>query len=160
MSASKAVLSVSKSIVVDLTETPALPKPVKDLYRTGGASVPIVIFTDPAATQTFGRFDHPAMKKQNYRTIFKPAFERILAAKKKGTFLKKGQKPVVVRVEGSDIRSWKSAAGTEIKAKLVGIQDDSTYLFETADGKMIEATAKQLDEASVALARKLAKLEE
>lgn len=160
LSASKAVLGFSKSIVVDLSETAALPEKVKTAYRTGGASIPIVIFTDPGVTQTFGRFDHPAMKKQNYREIFQPARAGILAARKKGTFLKGGQAPVIVKVENAKIEAWKSAAGTEIKAKLTGVQDDSIYLFETEDGQAIQATARQLDPKSVARARELAKLED
>ena len=70
MSASKAVLGFSKSIIVDVSETAGLPDLIKNAYRTGGASIPIVIFTDPGVTKIFGRYDHPAMKSQKYGTIF------------------------------------------------------------------------------------------
>jgi hypothetical protein len=158
LSASKEVLKFAQSIVVDLSETAALPDPVKQKYEAGGASVPIVIFTDPGISQTFGRFDYPAMKSQEFTKIFKTARERIQAAKDDGTFSAK--ETTMVEVNGSEIETWKSAAGTEIKAKLVGIEDDSVYLFETEAGKTIRATAKQLDAESVAKARKLAKLDE
>ena len=160
LSASKAVLGFSKSIVVDISETAGLPASIKNAYRTGGASIPIVIFTDPGITQNFGRVDHPAMKSQKYGEIFKPAKDLISKAKKEGTFKNGGKEPVVVKVEGTSVDSWKSSAGTEIKAKLVGIEDNSIYIFETAAGKTIRATAKQLDQTSVTKARKLAKLKD
>lgn len=86
MSASKAVLGFSKSIIVDVSETAGLPDLIKNAYRTGGASIPIVIFTDPGVTKIFGRYDHPAMKSQKYGTIFKPARDGVSKAKKDGTF--------------------------------------------------------------------------
>jgi len=158
VSASKAVLGFSKSIVVDISETAGLPDLVKNAYRTGGASIPIVIFTDPGVTKIFGRYDHPAMKTQKYGTIFKSAIDGVAKAKKDGTFADGGKPAVVVKVEGGKLESWKSSAGTEIKAKLVGVEDDKTYLFVTEAGKTIRATAAQLDKASVARARKLAGL--
>lgn len=159
LSASKAVLGFSKSIVVDISETAGLPEKIKTSYRTGGAATPIVIFTDPAITGSYGRFDYPAMKSQKYGTIFKATKDLINKAKKKGTF-KSGKDPVLIKVAGTSIDSWKSSAGSEIKAKLVGIEDNSIYLFETTTGKTIRATAKQLDPTSVAKARKLANLKD
>lgn len=100
------------------------------------------------------------MKSQKYGEIFKTARDQIRKAQKDGTFKNGGKEPVVVKVEGTEVETWKSSAGTEIKAKLVGIEDDSIYLFETAAGKTIRATAKQLDSTSVAKARKLAKLKD
>ena len=158
MSASKAVLSFSKSVVVDVSETPGLPDLVKTSYRTGGASVPIVILVDPGLETIYGRFDHPAMKTQKYDTIFKEAKDNITKAKTAGTFSDGGKAPVIAKVEGAKMDSWKSSAGTEIKAKLIGVEDDTTYLFETADGKTLRATAAQLDKESVAKARKAAGL--
>lgn len=160
MSASKAVLGFSKSVVVDISETPGLPDLVKNAYRTGGASIPIVILTDPGMTKIYGRFDHPGMKTQKYGEIFKEARDSISKAQKEGTFIQGVAAPVVVKVEGGKIESWKSSAGTEIKAKLIGIEDDTTYLFETEAGKTLRATATQLDQDSVTRARKLAGLKE
>lgn len=146
--------------MVDISETAGLPDKIKTAYRTGGAATPIVIFTDPAIVGSFGRFDYPAMKSQKYGTIFKPAKDLINKAKKEGTFRNGGKAPVVVKVEGTVIDSWKSSVGTEIKARLVGVEDNTIYIFQTAAGKTIRATAKQLDKASVAKARKLAKLKD
>ncbi|MDB4684850.1 hypothetical protein OAF68_04200 [Akkermansiaceae bacterium] len=158
VSASKAVLGFSKSIVVDVSETAGLPALIKNAYRTGGASIPIVIFTDPGVTQIFGRYDHPAMKSQKYGTIFKPARDGVAKAKKDGNFSGGGKPVVVIKVQGGKVESWNSSAGTEIKAKLVAIEDEKTYLFVTEAGKKIRATAAQLDETSVTKARKLAGL--
>ena len=160
LSASQAVLTFAKSIVVDISETPGLPDLIKTAYRTGGASIPIVIFTDPTITGNFGRYDYPAMKSQQYGDIFKPARDRIRKAQKEGKFLDGGKAKVVIKVEGTKIETWKSAAGTEIKAKLVGVEDDTIYLFESDGGKSIRATAAQLDKSSVAKARKMAGLKE
>ncbi len=158
MSASKAVLSFSKSIVVDVSETVGLPDLIKNSYRTGGASIPIVILVDPNIEKIYGRFDHPAMKSQKYGTIFKEVKDSISKAKSAGTFATGGKAPVMIKVEDSKMETWKSAAGTEIKAKLVGIEDDSTYVFETEAGKTFRATSAQLDKESVAKARKAAGL--
>ena len=103
MSASKAVLGFSKSIVVDVSETAGLPDLIKNAYRTGGASIPIVIFTDPGVTQIFGRYDHPAMKSQKYGTIFKPARDGVAIAKKDGNFSGGGKPVVVIKVQGGKV---------------------------------------------------------
>ena len=158
VSASKAVLGFSKSIIVDVSETAGLPDLIKNAYRTGGASIPIVIFTDPGVTKIFGRYDHPAMKSQKYGTIFKPARDGVSKAKKDGTFFGEGKPTVVIKIQASQLESWKSSAGTEIKAKLVAVEDEKIYLFVTETGKTIRATAAQLDESSVSRARKLAGL--
>lgn len=146
--------------MVDISETPGLPDLIKTAYRTGGASVPIVIFTDPTIAGNFGRFDYPAMKSQQYGEIFKSARDRIRKAQKEGKFLDGGKAKVMIKVEGTQIETWKSAAGTEIKARLVGVEDDTIYLFELDGGKSIRATAAQLDKTSVAKARKMAGLRE
>lgn len=158
VSASKAVLSFSKSIVVDTSETAGLPALIKNAYRTGGASIPIVIFTDPGLTKIYGRYDHPAMKSQKYGEVFKDAKDNIQKSKKDGSFMTGGKKAEMVKVEGGGIESWKSAKGTEIKAKLIGVEDNTTYVFQTESGKTIRATAAQLDKESVAKARKAAGL--
>ncbi|YCM43722.1 hypothetical protein V2O64_20665 [Verrucomicrobiaceae bacterium 227] len=158
MSASKAVLSFSKSIVVDTGETAGLPDLVKEAYRRGGASIPIVIFVDPGMKNIYGSFNHPAMKAQNYGEIFKDAKDSIRKAQREGSFAFTDKEPVLVKVANASVESWKSAQGSEIKAKLVGIEDETTYLFETEDGKTIRATANQLDKESVAKARKAAGL--
>ncbi len=158
VSASKAVLTFSKSIVVDTSETAGLPDLIKNAYRTGGASIPIVIFTDPGVTRIYGRYDHPAMKSQKYGEIFKEAKQSIQKSKQDGSFSSGGKKVELVKVEGTKVQSWKSSKGTEIKARLVGVEDDSTYVFETDTGKTIRASAAQLDKASVVKARKAAGL--
>lgn len=158
MSASKAVLSFSKSIVVDVSETVGLPDLVKNAYRTGGASIPIVILVDPALEKIYGRFDHPAMKSQKYGDIFKEVKSSISKAQNAGTFATGGKAPVIVKVEAGKMEAWKSSAGTEIKAKLISVEDDTIYIFETEAGKTLRATAAQLSKESVAKARSTAGL--
>ena len=154
MSASKAVLSFSQSVIVDTGESAALPPLVKDAYLRGGASIPIVIFTDPGVTQIYGSYNHPAMESQKYGTIFRDAKAKIRKSIKEGTFaLGKGNEPKIVKVEGGKVEAWTSSKGTAIKAKLVGIENDKFYLFETDKGAKIRATAAQLSKESVAKAR-------
>ena len=158
VSASNAVLSFSKSVVVDISETGALPATVKAEFQRGGAAVPIVIFTDPGLKNTYGRFSHAEMKKQNYGAIFSDARSAVSKAIKDGTFsFGEGNEPKIVKIEGTEIEAWTSSKGTEIKAKLVAIEDDKIFIFETAAGKTIRATAAQLSKESVAKAQKLAK---
>ncbi len=160
VSASKAVLKFAKSVTVDTSETVALPALVKKAYRTGGASIPIVILVDPGMKKIYGTFNHPKMKTQKYGEIFKQAREDIRKAKKGGTFDLGENAPVIVKVEDSVMSEWQSSKGSVIKAKLVGVEDDKIYLFETANGKTIRATAAQLNADSVKKARKAAGLEE
>lgn len=156
VSASKAVLKFSQSIVVDITESAALPSVVKDAYRKGGASIPIVIFTDPAMEKIYGSFNHPQMESQKYDTIFKDARSNIKKAIKDGTFDLGAAAPTMVRMENTQVEEWTSSKGTLIKAKLVGIEDDKVFLFETESGKKIRATEKQLSQESIAKAKKMA----
>lgn len=158
VSASKALLSFSQSIVVDTAETAGLPEMVKEAYRRGGAAIPIVILVDPGMKHIYGTFNHPAMKSQNYDEVFNEAKDGIRKAQREGTFALTDKEPVLIKVEKSAVESWKSSAGSEIKAKLVGIENDSIYIFETENGKTIRASVAQLDRASIIKARKAAGL--
>lgn len=155
VSASRAVLKFSQSIVVDITESAALPSVVKDAYRKGGASIPIVIFTDPAMEKIYGNFNHPQMKTQKYETIFKDAKAEINKAIKEGSFNLGADAPKLEKIEGSKVEEWTSAKGKAIKAKLIGIEGNKVFLFQTEAGKMIRATAAQLSEESVAKAKEM-----
>lgn len=156
MTVSKAVLTFAQSITVDTTETPGLPDLVKTAYRTGGAAIPIVIFTDPGITQIFAIHRHPEMASQKFDQIFQPTKQKIQESKDQGTFNLGEAAPQKVAIKDPKIESWKSSHGTEIKAKLLAIEDDAVFVFETADGKSLRATANQLDPASVTRARQLA----
>lgn len=156
MSASKAVLKFSKSIVVDTSETAALPAVVKDAYRKGGASIPIVIFTDPAMETIYGNFNHPKMKTQKYDSIFKDTKSQIKHAIKSGSFQLGAKAAKFVTIQGAHIENWTSSKGTLIKAKLIGIEDEQVFVFETESGKKIRATAEQLSPECVVKANKMA----
>ncbi|MGJ8696144.1 MAG: hypothetical protein ACSHYF_07485 [Verrucomicrobiaceae bacterium] len=160
VSASKAVLGFSKSIVVDTSETAALPALVKNAYRTGGASIPIVIFTDPGMTQIYGSYNHPQMKSQNYGEIFADTKDKIRDSIKEGTFALGGAAPKIAKAEGSKVEEWTSSKGTPINAKLLGIEDDKIFLFATEGGKTIRATADQLSKESVEKAKGMVKAAE
>ena len=153
MSASKAVLGFSKSIVVDVSETAALPDLVKEAYRRGGAAVPIIIFTDPGMTTIYGSYNHPQMKTQRYGEIFQDTKTNIRTAMKDGTFSLGGTTLKVAKTKNAKVEDWISSKGTTIKAKLVGIEDEKIFLFETEAGKTIRATSAQLSTESVKKAK-------
>ncbi len=99
------------------------------------------------------------MESQKYDKIFKEVRSDIQTAIKEGSFaFGKGNEPQIIKIEGRAIETWQSAKGTEIKARLIGIENDSIYLFETANAKIIRATAKQLSKESVISARQAAGL--
>ena len=155
VTASKAVLGFSKSVIVDTSESAALPSLVKNAYRTGGASIPIVIFTDPGMTKIYGTYNHPKMKGQNYGQIFADTKDKIRASLREGTFDLGAAAPKLAKTKGAKVEDWISSKGTTIKAKLVGIEDDKIFLFETEAGKAIRATAAQLSKESVEKAKKM-----
>lgn len=157
VSASKAVLSFSKSVIIDVSETAALPALVKEAYRRGGAAVPIIIFTDPGMKTIYGSYNHPQMKTQRYGEIFQDTKTNIRAAMKAGTFSLGGAAPKVAKTKDAKVEDWISSKGTTIKAKLVGIVDDKIFLFETEAGKTIRATSSQLSKESVEKAKKMVK---
>ncbi len=153
VSASKAVLSFSKSVVVDVSETAALPDLVKEAYRRGGAAVPIIIFTDPGMTTIYGSYNHPQMKTQRYGEIFQDTKTNIRTAMKDGTFSLGGTTLKVAKTKNAKVEDWISSKGTTIKAKLVGIEDEKIFLFETEAGKTIRATLAQLSKESIKKAK-------
>lgn len=145
--------------MVDTSESISLPSKIKERYLKGGASVPIVILTDPGMETIYGSFNHPQMKGQKYGTIFREAKDEIKKAIEDGSFsYGEGNEPTLVKVPGGKIENWTSAKGSALKAKLTGIENDTIYLFETAAGKIIRATANQLSPESISRARKLAGL--
>ena len=153
VSASKAVLSFSKSVIVDVSETAALPDLVKEAYRRGGAAVPIIIFTDPGITTIYGSYNHPQMKTQRYGEIFQDTKTNIRTAMKDGTFSLGGTTLKVAKTKNAKVEDWISSKGTTIKAKLVGIEDEKIFLFETEAGKTIRATLAQLSKESIKKAK-------
>lgn len=157
MTAAKAVLDFSQSVIVDLSETAGLPALVKNAFRSGGASIPIIIFTDPGMTKIYGRYDHPAMKTQKYDTIFKDTKTGIRTALKNNEFNLGAGAPQIAKTNDAKVEIWLSAQGSTIKAKLIGIEDGKIFLFETEAGKTIRATAAQLSAESVKKARSLVK---
>lgn len=153
VSASKAVLSFSKSVIVDVSETAALPDLVKEAYRRGGAAVPIIIFTDPGMTTIYGSYNHPQMKTQRYGEIFQDTKTNIRTAMKDGTFSLGGTTLKVAKTKNAKVEDWISSKGTTIKAKLVGIEGEKIFLFETEAGKTIRATLAQLSKESIKKAK-------
>jgi len=157
VSASKEVLKFSQSIIVDISQTSALPPVVKEMYLQGGASIPIVIFTDPGMENTYGRFNHVQMETQNYDLIFKNAKSQIDAALKAGTFIYgKGNEPQITNIKHSTIETWTSSQGAKIQAKLTRVENDEWFVFETASKKIIKITAAQLSKESAMKARQIA----
>lgn len=155
MSASKTLAQSSQLVIVDTAETAGLPKKIRDSYRSGGIALPIVIFADPGLVNIFGRYDYTTMKPQEYPRIFQATTTSIKTAKEDGSFSLGDFAPQLLKVTDPQLASWKSSRGSEIRAKLIGIEDNETFIFERPDGSQIRATSKQLDPESVAKGRKL-----
>jgi len=150
LSAAQNLPKISETVVVDHSEIAALPPLVKKSFLTGGASLPIVILTDPATENLYGRFDHPRMKSQKYDLIFKDSLAKISAAHKNGNYAYgEGLEPKIVKITGSTIESWKSVKGTTLKARLIAVENDSLFVLEKENGKTIKVKAAQLAPESI-----------
>lgn len=148
--------------------------PAKVQEANPGGAYPYVIFADPAMDKIYGTYNHTALKGQNYRDIFRDAkkaasadirnktFNTALGAKagkevndkKVGDVGEEAEK--VIKVEDAEVQNWTSSAGTTIRAKLVSVENRTTFVFLTADGKTIKVTADKLSPASAKAARELA----
>ena len=155
-----------------------LPKIVSEAYRGAGGAFPIVVFADPGLKKVYGSFGHAALKGQDYRAIFRDTKASVRDAIKAGTFSKDlaaagdAPKPAagddgepaaddpvgIVKVENGTFQDWTSAKGSKINAKLVAVEGDSTFVFETKAGKTIRASAAHLSNETVKRARELAGL--
>lgn len=149
---SKEVLSWSQAVAVDPSEVLALPSEAREVVKGKPGVTPKVFVMNPALTKSYGSFDHAELKGKNWAAIFRKARAAVSAAVADGSFAPAG---TVAKVEGAEVEEWKSAAGSTIKAKLVAVEDDSVFVFETANGKTIRTTADKLSEASVKRAREL-----
>ena len=149
---SKEVLKWSRPVAIDPSEVLALPDEVREIVKGKAGVTPKVFVMDPALTQSFGEFNHEELKGKNWSSIFKGAKGGISSALRKGSFIKASK---VAKAKDAVVEYWKSSAGTNMKAKLVAIEDDSVFVFETAEGKTIRASEKQLSPESVARAKSL-----
>jgi len=162
---------MGKLIVVDGKERGSIPKNINNAVVNG--SYPLVIITDAEMKTVYGRYGHKQLKGQDYRKIFKGAKDKIRDAIKDGSFATKvgsdvedpdnspnSEKPD--NAEGpatladTPIETWESSQGKKIQARLVSVENDSKFTFETASGKAIVVTADQLSDESVKRARELA----
>ncbi len=150
---SQDVLKWSVPVTLDPSEVLALPAAARDVVRAKPGVTPKVFVMNPALTESYGQFDHPELKGKNWNAIFKEAKEGVKSAKTAGSFIPAGE---VVTIADSTIEKWQSAAGSTIEAKLVAVEDQTTFVFETASGKVIRTTGDKLSEESVQRAQKLA----
>ena len=179
MTAAKAIKSEGEGVVVDTSETGQLPDVVAQAFRSVGGSLPTVIFADPAMKNVYGSFGHSQLKSQDYRAVFRDTKRKIREAVKDGSFetdLSGAKEEVAgneaegdagdedavpagrIMVEESELEMWRSAKGSQITAKLVAVEGEDTFIFETAAGKEIRVTAAQLSVESMQKARKMAGL--
>lgn len=134
------------------------------------------MLADPGLKKVYGTYNHATLKAQDYRAIFRDAKNAARDAIKDGSFSKDlaneeaavadggegdaaGPEPAgIVKVEDGTFQDWTSEKGSKINAKLVAVEGDALFVFETKSGKTIRATAAQLSAASVKKARELAGL--
>lgn len=140
--------------------------------------MPIVVLADPGLKKVYGAFNHATLRNQDYRGIFRDTKEEVREAVKAGTFSKDlaaaeappatetadDFKPESVESEGllkvdnPQFEKWTSSTGSEILAKLVGVQDEITFIFETKAGKTVRVTTDKLSAETVRRGRELAGL--
>lgn len=138
--------------------------------------MPVVILADPGMKKIYGSYNHAALRGQDYRGIFRDVKDEVREAIKAGTFSNDlavaeadtdtaaaDYQPEEVESEGlakvadPQFETWTSSAGSEIVAKLIAVQDDITFIFESKDGKTIRTTADKLSVETVRRARELAR---
>ncbi len=158
----------AKVVFVDQKEMNSLPKKVLQAVSGAGGSMPLVVFLSPNEETNFGSFNHQTLKNQKYSTIFRDVKKKIKAAQEEGSLKDSG---LVAKVADADaeeedvdsdsvviasprVRTWKSAKGREIKAKLIKFQGD-TFHLKTTKGKTIKVTAADLDAATVKMAEEI-----
>jgi hypothetical protein len=148
--------------------------PAKVQEANPGGAYPYVIFADPAMGKIYGTYNHTALKGQNYRDIFRDAKKAASADIRNRTFNTalgakaenggKGQEAdeldpgadKVIQVEDPEMETWTSSVGTTIRAKLISVENRTTFVLLTEAGKMIKVTADKLSPASAKAARELA----
>ncbi|MDQ8189139.1 hypothetical protein [Roseibacillus persicicus] len=150
---SKEVLGWSQAVAVDPSEVLALPASVRAVVKGKAGVTPKVFVMNPSLSESFGAYNHEELLGKNWSAIFKDAKAGVRSAMSEGTFIQAGK---VVKIPDAKIEKWQSAAGSAIEAKLVAIEDDATFVFETAAGKTIRTTADKLSEESVTRAKALA----
>lgn len=150
---SKEALKWSKTVAIEPSEILALPDEARDIVKAKVGVTPKVFVMNPSLTASYGEFDHEELKGKNWTEIFKKAKASVRTAISDGSFVEPKN---VVKLTDTEVESWTSNGGSELKAKLVAVEDDSVFVFETAAGKTIRASTAQLSEDSVERARKLA----
>lgn len=151
---SKDVLKWSHTIAVDPSEVLALPEKAREIVKGKAGVTPKIFIMNPGLTESYGEFNHSELSKKDWGNLFKEAKGAVRTAVSAGTFAPAEE---VVTIATASIETWESAAGTAIEAKLVAVEDDTVFVFETPSGKTIRATADKLSEASVKRAQALAK---
>lgn len=156
MTVTKNLVGSSETILVDSSEAVALPEKVRDAYRRKGGAMPFVVFTDAKADEIYGTFNHVDLKKQDYSKIFTEVTAKVKTAIKDGSFANGTAEKVAIK--DTVLADWESAAGSQIKARLVAVIGKDRFVFQTEAGKEIQVTADQLTADSAKKARDLAGL--
>lgn len=171
------------------SETGQLPPLIMATFRKAGNAMPYVVLADPGMTKVYGTFSHTQLKGQDYRTIFRDAKRAISADIKAKTFNtdlgapkakadpeaaeekevsapkteEKADAPVaakdLIKIDNPEMKNWTSSRGSKIEAKLVGVEDKTTFVLVTSGGQTLRVTGEQLSLASLNAAKELAGLE-
>lgn len=157
------VLFVDSSDKKEFQKLP--PKLKTKVSKLSGKYIPKIHFTSADLSQDFGSFHHEQMRSQNFRDLFREPKKKIREAKKEGLLNStseqadepstEGEKDSTVTIENPTLSDWKSAKGSIIKAKLLRIEEQETYVFQTASGKTLRVKKEQLDANSIKKAQQL-----
>ena len=161
--------STGKIVLVDCTKQTIreLPLNVQKAFESAGKFWPKVVMTDAAMSKVYAFYSYEQLKPQEYRSLFRDG-RRCLAKDVDAGILPEPGKAAVAEAdkdkdgggfEPSGYEQWKSAQGSNIEARLVDVDDQGRYVFETRAGKRIPVAPEQLDPDSVARAKEIAKSE-
>lgn len=165
--------STGTIVIVDCTKEhlSQLPRPIKKAFTDRGEYWPKVVITDAAMSRVFGSYSYQQLKPKDFRSLFRDAKRDFKEASNAGELpelveaeedketskseTSNRNESAESSFEPSEFQQWTSAQGNKIDARLVAMDDNNHYVFETRDKKKIKILLVQLSEESQAKAREV-----
>ncbi len=138
----------------------SLPRPIRDAISGAGSYYPKVVVTDPAMSKVYAAYPYNDLKEERFRTLVRDArraFDEDVdrgALPEPGSALESEEVTTVEDKTGektfqpTDFAFWKSVAGNQIEARIVEVDAQGRYVFESRDGRKIPVAPNQLDSES------------
>lgn len=161
--------SIGTVVIVDSSKKDLyqLPDPIQKAFADQGTYWPKVVITDAAMTRVFGSYSYQEMKPKEFRSLFRDAKRDFKEASNAGELPALGEEKgtesdssnevgsAESSFEPSEFQQWTSAKGNKIEARLIAVDENNHYVFETQTKKKIKILLVQLSEESQAKAREI-----